>query len=154
MSAEEVANVQPLLDEISRISDENENLKEKLKDAEKIGSTSKLTTTDKEFEELIKILHGIEIKVPENVSGDSDDSRTLYSVFLAAKEPIITGVTNQGGGNKPTSFIYHNVCPKLQIHGLVTNEKVAGVRYRRFTISKKGNDLLAYIERKSILSKE
>ena len=51
----------------------------------------------------------------------------------------------------PDSFLYFNVCPKLQIHGLVENEKVASVQYRRFAITKKGIQFLAYIEKKKVL---
>ena len=154
VSAEEVANVQQLLDEISRIRKENENLKAKLENAEKrIGSPFKLATTDKKFEELIQILQNIEIKVPEKLTGLKDDNRSLYDLFLGTKDSIITGVTNRTEKDDAISFLYHNVCPKLQIHGLVENEKVEGVRYRRFAITKKGNDFLAFIDRKSILSK-
>ena len=49
------------------------------------------------------------------------------------------------------SFLYHNVCPKLQIHGLVENEKVTGVKYRRFAMTKKGTEFLAYLQKQKIL---
>ncbi len=156
VSADEIANTQPLLEEIGRLSKENDHLKEQLISAEKkIGTSPKLTTSDDEFEELVKILESIEITVPEDASGkDKEFTNTLYHLFNSNKDAFITGITNQVDSGEAASFMYHNMCPKLQIHGLVINEKVAGVRWRRFTVTKKGNEFLAYIEKKKVLSKK
>ena len=67
-------------------------------------------------------------------------------------ETLIIGVTNQTQQHDFVYFLYRNVCPKLQIHGLVQNEKVASVRWRRFSVTKKGEEFLAYIERKKLTS--
>ena len=154
VSADEVANVQPLLDEINRLNKENENLNEKLSTAErKIGLSSKPGTSDHDFEELVNLLNAININVPQIISGqETDREDILYNVFIANKERFVTGVDNRASGGDVSSFLYHNICPKLQIHGLVVNEKVASVRWRRFSITKKGIDFLAYIDKKELLS--
>lgn len=66
------------------------------------------------------------------------------------KSNLVTGITNQYGIDDLTSFVYDSICPRLQIHDLVVNEKVASVKYRRFALTKKGQELLAYIERKKL----
>lgn len=154
VSADEVVNTQPLLEEIGRLSKENETLKGKLEKTEKkLGSSPKTTTSDQEFEELIELLSSIKVKVPAELSGEGKEfTNSLYDLFVSNKDGFITGVTNQVAGGGVSSFMYHNLCPKLQIHGLVVNESVTGVRWRRFSSTKKGNDFLAYLERKKLRS--
>ncbi|MEK0363299.1 DUF4062 domain-containing protein [Pseudomonas sp. CBC3] len=154
VSADEVTNTQPLLDEIGRLSKENEMLKEKLNSAEKkIGTSPKTTTSDAEFEELRALLKSIKVSVPGEFSKDGEDfENSLLDLFVSNKDSFITGITNQIDSSEAASFMYHNLCPKLQIHGLVMNEKVAGVRWRRFSVTKRGNDFLAYLERKKLRS--
>ncbi len=155
VSASEITNVQPLIDEVSKLNKENTILREKLENAnKKIGSSPKLTTSDLEFEELIKIFKAIDIKIPAGISGkDEEVNSSLFNIFNSVKELLVVGITNQYGSGEADSFLYNNICPKLQIHGVVINEKVAGVKWRRFSVTKKGMEFLAYMEKKSILSK-
>jgi hypothetical protein len=69
------------------------------------------------------------------------------------KEPLINGVRNSANASSTEIFLYSNICPKLQIHGLIDNEKVTGVQWRRSVVSSFGKEFLAYIER-SILGKK
>lgn len=155
ISAAEVPDTKALIDEVTQLSKqvaelskENATLKEKLMNSKKVSS-------EDEFQELETILRSIQIKVPPSSSGEDEAlDLDLYSLFIQLKEVLITGVTNQSGQHESYSFVYDNVCPKLQIHGLVQNEKVASVRWRRFSITKQGQDFLAYIERKKLLDKK
>lgn len=150
VSAVEVIDTQPLLDEIGRLSKENDDLKEKLKSAEKkVGTAPKIVTSDAEFEELRELLQSIKVTIPGEFTEDGEEfENSLLSLFVSNKDSFITGITNQMDSGEAASFMYHNLCPKLQIHGLVINEKVAGVRWRRFSVTKLGNEFLAYLEKK------
>lgn len=156
VSADEVTSTQPLLDEIGRLSKENDALKEKLKNAErKIGTSPKTTTSDDEFEELKELFESIQITVPGELTEDGEDfENSLYTLFTSNKDSFITGVTNQVDSGEAASFMYHNLCPKLQIHGLVINEKIAGVTWRRYSVTKRGNEFLAYLEKKKLRNKK
>lgn len=156
VSSDEIVNSQSLLDEISRLNKENEELKQKLENAEKkITKPSKSKYDEEEFEELIKILEATEVKIPSSLTGGVEDRvDTLLSLFLGQKEYFVTGVTNKARGTELMSFLYFNVAPKLQIHSLVLNEKVASVMWRRFSITQKGTALLAYIDKKRLLSEK
>jgi len=153
VSSEEVVNSQSLLDEITRLNKENDNLKQKLDNAEqKLAKPSKVKGFEDEFDELIDLLKATEINVPPNISPtDEDYKANLLSLFLGQKETLITGVSNKAGSSDLMSFLYFNVAPKLQIHGLVVNEKVASVMWRRFAITQKGTALLAHLQKKSVL---
>lgn len=152
VSGADVPDSKALVDEISQLSKqvaelskENSVLKEKLMNSKKSGS-------EHEFRDLETVLKSIEIKVPPSAAEQEDGIELdLYTLFIQLKDEIITGVTSQPGQHESYSFVYNNVCPKLQIHGLVQNEKVVGVRWRRFSITKQGQEFLAYIERKKIL---
>jgi len=154
--ADEVTKIKPLIEEIGRLNEENDNLKNKLSSAEKkLGTPSKFTTSDNEFEELIEILNSVDVNIPSRLSGaEKDVENSLFNIFYTNKEAFITGVTNRVGDGDVSSFLYHNIAPKLQIHSLVVNEKVASVVWRRCSVTKKGIELLAYIEKKKIVPKK
>lgn len=154
ISGNEVPDTKGLVDEISKLNAEIADLvKENSQLSKKLSQNTKLSLTE-EFEDLINILKNTEIKIPPNMAdGKENVTKTLYSLFNSTQSNLIRGVTNQVGQHSSVYFLYENVCPKLQIHELVQNEKVPSVRYRRFSITKKGQSLLAYIEKKKI-SKE
>lgn len=154
VSSDEVTNSQSLLDEISALRLENDQLKQDLANAEKKVNRPQKNTHVEDFNELIEILTAIEVKVPANVSSsDSPTNVSLLYIFQQMKDSVITGVTNSYNSTDLESFLYHNVCPKLQVHGLVINEKVASVQWRRFAITQKGTELLAYLDKQSLLAK-
>ena len=148
VSGDEIPDVQGLITEI-------DDLRRKIKDLEKENSqlrSLKSTSSTSDFEELFRVLDNIKVKVPDSVSAqDKEFEMTLFELFNNCKDKLVTGVTNRINISDTDSFLYFNVCPKLQIHGLVENEKVASVQYRRFAITKKGIQFLAYIEKKKVL---
>ncbi|SEP46754.1 DUF4062 domain-containing protein [Pseudomonas sp. Snoq117.2] len=151
VSSDEIVDSQSLVDEISRLTDENNSLRQKLSNAEAKISKPAKTSTSSTLEETLEILKAIEVKIPENLTEDGQERKTtLLEIFKSQKESFITGVTNKANGGAAMSFLYYNVAPKLQIHGLMVNEKVAGVMWRRFSITQKGVELLAYLDKKSL----
>ncbi len=153
VSADEVVNSQSLLDEITRLSEENERLSIKLKNnkASLSASPTKVSTLD-DFEQTIDMLKATDVKIPNSLCDGKNTVMNLYDVFANYKEHFITGVKNQSGIDDTMRFLYFNVGPKLQIHSLVLNEKVADVRWRRFSVTQKGIEFLAYLEKKKLLT--
>ncbi|MGP5372936.1 DUF4062 domain-containing protein [Psychrobacter alimentarius] len=153
ISGNEIPDTKGLVDEIAKL---NNDVKELTKQnsilSNKVGQYTKVTNSS-EFDELEKILNSIEVKIPPNIiDGRENVIQTLFVLFETVQETLVTGVTNQSQQHESVYFLYNNVCPKLQIHGLVQNEKVASVRWRRFSITKKGQDFLAYLEKKKLTS--
>ncbi|MEH6462500.1 MAG: DUF4062 domain-containing protein [Shewanella psychromarinicola] len=153
VSGDEVPDTKGLVDEISKLNSEITALvKENAALSKKVMQAPKIANGE-EFDELTQLLKAIEIKIPPKVAdGKEDVKKSLYDLFNNLHETLITGVTNQVDQHDITYFIYENICPKLQVHGLVKNEKVASVRWRRFSVTKKGQDFLAYIEKKKLIS--
>lgn len=154
VSGNEVPDTKGLVDEIAKLNGEIASLvKENAALTKKLSDNAKLTSAQ-EFEELTNILQNIEIKVPANVTGtDKETEQDLFSLFMKTHEYLVTGVTNQINQHDSVYFLYQNICPKLQVHDLVKNEKVASVRYRRFAITKKGLEFIAYLEKKKLAPK-
>lgn len=153
ISADALEDVKDLHDEIKRLRQENEQLKTTVKHAEqqKPSLTAGLTTPS--FKELCDLLNAIQIKIPEDIT-DTDNGFTLslLQIFVQQKDVLVRGVTNWIDAGKVESFLYHNVCPKLQIYGLTDNEKVPGVRYRRSFVTKQGTAFLSSYEKEQILN--
>ena len=154
VSGNEVPDTKGLVDEIAKLNGEIASLvKENAVLSKNITSNVKLTSSE-EYEDLISVLKKTDIAIPPAVMENNEEgvTQSLYTLFMAKKEILVTGVTNKNGLPAVSTFYYFNICPKLQIHELVQNEKVASVTYRRFAITKKGQELLAYIERKKLVS--
>ncbi|MCH1782773.1 DUF4062 domain-containing protein [Psychrobacter glaciei] len=155
VSSEEVTNSQSLLDEISALRLENEQLKSDLSNAEKKISKPQHEISDDNYDELISILEATEVKIPANLTSDDQDTTiSLLNIFKQTSKSFIVGVSNSRNSSDLDTFLYYNVCPKLQIHGLVINEKVASVQWRRFAITQNGIQLLAYLDKAEFLAKK
>lgn len=153
VQADEVIDTKPLFDEIRKLSDENKELKEAISELEK-RSASESSKKTESFKELREILSEIDIKVPADLANGEETTVDLLSIFYGSRDTLINGVTNQSGSSAAQSFFFFNVCPKLQVHGLVVNEKVAGVRYRRYAVTQLGSAFLADMEKRIILGKK
>jgi len=154
VSANEVVDTTPLFEEITKLSDENRQLKSAIEDLEKNGS-EKPKPSAEPFGELEDVLRAIEVKLPAKVTGGAEEKTlSLLTLFFAAKETFVNGITNKMGMSEADQFFYFNLSPKLQVHGLMENEKVPGVQYRRYAITKLGSEFLAHLERRSVLKKK
>lgn len=145
VQADEIVDTKPLFEEIKKLSEENQQLKMTLAEQEK-KYAARSSRQDNVWE-VAKILESIEVKVPAKINNGEDGTANLFSIFVNNRDAFINGVTNAATANDVTKFFYFNVCPKLQVHGFVENEKVAGVRYRRYAITKAGSALLAEYDR-------
>lgn len=109
---------------------------------------------DRKYAKLLEILRDIELVIPANIAPDSKEAKmTLLDIFVANKDILVAGVTNSYNAGDVEGFYYYSVLPKLQIHELSENEKVAGVKYRRSYVNKEGQKFLAWYERR-ILEKK
>lgn len=152
----QVIDTASLLEEIKRLTTQKGELETQLAELEK--SSRGLAQAEAEqvnLTELTAILKSIEIETrvfnePEDTTPKKFD---LFRLFTVLSDDIVAGVKNNHAANDVELFLYYNVCTKLQIHGLVKNEKVAGVQWRRFNITPLGERLLALIQREELKQK-
>ncbi|VVM88686.1 hypothetical protein PS676_02659 [Pseudomonas fluorescens] len=153
VSGSEIVDSKPLLEEINKLSSENTELKEKIIQLEHrltvVPPPSKVSTG--EFDDLKDTLTNIKISLPKELAeADSDVEISLLHALDVAKDDLVIGITNKVGMSDYERFVFFNICPKLQVHGLVDNEKVAGVQYRRSFVTPLGLRFLAYVEKHKI----
>lgn len=151
--ADEIVDTRPLFEEIRKLSEENRQLKESLAELEKKTPTQ-VFRSDEPNNELSKLLKAIEVKIPANLADGKETKIDLLNLFYANKETFINGVTNAANASEAENFFFFSVCPKLQVHGLMVNERVAGARYRRYAVTKQGSALLAHIDRRVLLESD
>lgn len=148
VSAADVEDTRNLHEEIATLRKENDALKDKLKVATKAVDRKSGFFSETELSELFQLLMNTTIKIPEEVSKGAVETMQLGEIFIANSTILINGVTNAFNSGADETFLYFNVCPKLTMHGLVTNEKVPGAKYRRSFVNEKGLSFLAQIEKR------
>lgn len=158
VSASEIIDTKPLFEEIKKLSDENSELKETIKKLESRPQPIPVKSTgDKaKLSEIVEVLSHLTVNIPSSLSpSDKEEQNNLLDIFYHSRNKLIQGVTNAASNATDLSrFLYFNICPKLQIHGLTENEKVTGVRYRRYFVTKLGLQLLAHIEKEQVALKK
>ncbi|EKN6163822.1 TPA: DUF4062 domain-containing protein [Yersinia enterocolitica] len=151
ISGSEVPDTKGLVDEISRLLQENTALKT---ECEKLTLQINEVRNEKDSSnnELHEILENTKIDVPAGLWKLTDSKKlSLLYLFLFLKKRLINGVTNQPGGSDEVKFMYFTICPLLQIHGLVLNEQVTSARHRRYTTTSIGLSFLAYEDKIKVL---
>ncbi|EJL02022.1 hypothetical protein PflQ2_3557 [Pseudomonas fluorescens Q2-87] len=158
VSASEIVDTKPLFEEIKKLSDENTELKEIIKSLESrpLPAPAKPAGDTEKLSEIAEVLSHLTVTIPATVtSTEKEEENSLLDIFYNTRSKLIQGVTNAASGATDVSrFLYFNICPKLQIHGLTENEKVTGVKYRRYFVTKLGLQLLAHIEKEQVALKK
>lgn len=143
VSADEIVDTHDLAEEIKKLNEENRKLKKEIELKNKRATSSETP----KVKELAELLRKSEIIISPDVSELEESIETnILKLFLAYKNILIGGVTNSAGNGKIISFLYHNICPTLKIHGLMDNEKVTGA-IRRYSVTKEGLKFLAELDR-------
>lgn len=152
ISGRDIVDSSSMVKELEELRSENANFRKRLES--QIALKSNISVED-EMKNLLSILMEIEVVVPGGLSEDKEDTKmSLFDILSGNKDTLVSGVTNSYGAGDVAEFYYHNVFPKLQIHGLSENEKVAGAKYRRSFVSKEGQRFLAWVERRRIEAKK
>lgn len=150
LPASDFEDTKPLHAEIAKLKAQLEVAKSAPTQAKKAQTSSGIMNDD-ETTELVSLFGVIEVTIPDELLPDDDkanNKRDLLSLFVKNSAVLTAGVTNSMQADDVENFLYHSVCPKLMVHGLVDNEKVVGVRYRRSFVNERGRSFLANTERR------
>lgn len=149
----EIPSTAPLLEEIDFLKSQNHELNEKLTSFER--AQANIDSSRKQqyrFEELEELLRKIIVEIPSSIRAVGTPKHlALLELFILYSGHLANGVFNKAGMSSDENFVFYNVCPRLKVHGLVANEKVTGVRYRRYSTTKLGDSFLAYLQKKEVL---
>ena len=156
VSGEEIENIQMLKDEIKRLKDDNTNLMVNSKIENTFAGTGNSSHLDVE-----SVLKGIVVEVPLSLvpvlfkNGVSDGAPyTLYQMAYIVRHALLAGVSNKASSNNNmASFLFFNIFPKLQMHGLSDNESIPDTHYRRSFLNDCGKTFFSDVEKREILKK-
>ncbi|MDB4906346.1 MAG: hypothetical protein JWO05_1130 [Gemmatimonadetes bacterium] len=137
----EVPNVSELNARIEELESENNGLREASS-----GEQVRRNTEDDDFPQLAEDLLHEMVSVPDQLREDGLIPPTLpiASTFWSQRKPLIKGVDNAYNATKMAMFLFDSILPSLTIFGLAESEKVAGVQWRRYALTKRGVRLLNY----------
>jgi hypothetical protein len=138
----------PLFEDIKKLNDENAKLRAKIAELE--SQTVKVANKKHEINELLDILRGTKIEIPSDIAKDGNNDYNLLDIFASLQGRFVTGIVNVGEMSITDKFLFFTAGSKLQIHGLVEYEKVAGKQYRRCIVTPMGAKLLAELEKRKI----
>lgn len=148
--ADEVLNPQQYLDQITALQHEKEALNEEnIKLKKTIGNSPSLD----DFEEIIQIFskENISLQRVKSIEPKFPDQTTLLDAMSVFKNSLIVGAANNINCTEIDKFIFYDLAPQLQIHGLMRLEQLTpDSTARRFIITEKGQKLLAYMAKKGI----
>jgi len=141
-----------LIEQLATLNAENIKLRETVsQQADKISkSKSKAEENDNDFIELMDVLKKITVKPPKLNSANStlnSKDCSLLDLAYGLKDILMFGVTNKSTISDYEKYICFTVCPKLQTYELVHSEKVPGVQWHRYSITKKGQQFFAFYEK-------
>lgn len=154
VSASEIQDSKSLISNFNSLSEENIKLKQQIVNLEKrLGGLSKGLNNDNSFDELRVLLS--KIKIETNVLDKKKSPKTydILNLFYFGKLRFLNGITNSPNTDALNFMLYQQVCPTLEIHGLVVRERVLNQSYRIFKLTKLGLDLLAYLDKFKYLNK-
>ncbi len=156
---DEATDVKPFLEEINNLKKDNQKLEDELRNKGvtlSAKTSSKSPMKSQEYDELIQILD--KIKVETNLFNEEGQDKPrefkLIDLFYLLRDKLTTGSTNKYNASKFDNFLFFNVFPKLETHSLAKKEKVAGVQWKRYELSSKGLELIAYLDKKKYSTAE
>ena len=151
----EVPDTRPLLAEITRLTKLATMLEKAKKSAEvKLAKVKSFDARDDEFAVLQKLLMeeiGTTDGHPVEEGKDTTKLPILKFLYLGCDD-FAAGIENVLNMKSWDNFLFWNIAPKLQVHGLIVFNKVPGVRYRRCEFTEKGQAFVSYLKRSGVFS--
>jgi len=148
--ADEAPNPQQYLDQITSLQNEKEELRKENTRLKKVKTNGH---DAEDFDELLKVLESEKISLArlQKENEKFPDETSLLRGFKGFKRDIIIGVVNNGFITTQGQFVFYDLAPLLQIHGLMRIEKATNSgTAQRAIITEKGQNLLAYIAKQKI----
>lgn len=145
IKANQGLNPKPYLDQITALQHEKDALN---KEIVKLKKSAPKTQDVQDFDDILRIFENenISLKRLQEDGSKIPDKITLLKAFDIFKESLIVGATNSASSGTQDTFIFYDLAPKLQIHGLMRLEKTMNSSaVRRYIITDKGLSLLAYM---------
>ena len=135
-----LSNYEFMLRRVAELERENAELrsrKQKESIAREAGSSGR---AGEAWEGLYRVLKGARVSY---LAEGKEQVRSVLSWFYYFRDSFVAGIENRPEAKETEVFLFSKVAPTLVIHGLVQDERVMGVPWRRLRTTKLGNEFLA-----------
>lgn len=156
VSGKEISESSVLIEQISKLTRENEELKSKVEMLKASNNpvtevTEPLGTND-DFDKLCKIFEGTKLTIPEKLSETSQAfDTTVMRLILMYRGTLLSGVSS--GSTGFTAYLVRNVCTLMMVHGLLKTTPILENRFLRYELTEKGASFFSYMDMKKISGK-
>jgi hypothetical protein len=148
VSGAEVPDTKALVDRVSQLTEENKRLASEINSLQqRIASVTEHAGHEPTFDEIAHALGNTQISIPSEIRGeDWPETATPLRLLTVFGDRLLVGINNNLSASNLDLFLYHKVMPKLQLYDLADTDKVAGMAWRRFALTKKGARFLRYAQ--------
>ncbi|MFY3744881.1 DUF4062 domain-containing protein [Anaeromyxobacter sp. Red801] len=144
VSAAEVSQPKPLIEEIGRLTRENGMMRAERDEAVKKLAAAEAKGGVVDGKTVRETLRNTKIEVPADVNGGKRETHNLFAVFVSVAHLFETGsVCNPYGISATQRFLFFEVAPKLAPFGLVERRKATGGKYDEFALTPAGREMAA-----------
>lgn len=144
--ADEVLNPKQYLDQITALQKEKEQLNKENTKLKNQASAS--STVEADFDQIINIFSKEKVSL-RRVKTDENkypEETSILQAIEAFRDNLVIGTDNSGNATSLDLFIFYDLAPKLQIHGLMQIEKITNTgTARRVIATEKGKSFLVYL---------
>lgn len=145
VSGRDVPDTNGMISEISKL---NEELSDLRKENDRLRITTKRNGNDKAtFEQIQKLLAKMEVSfLKDDYNLPNDINSTALGILVFYKSYFIRGIMEGTTVTRMLDNVLLKLFPVYMTHGLAEMEKVTGIARRRYILSQKGLDFLAYLD--------
>ncbi|MEN4602403.1 DUF4062 domain-containing protein [Pantoea agglomerans] len=145
VSGREIPDSTFLIDQVSRLTKENEDLKNQIALASSqsldMGELTEEKTSSSQNEEFIKTMQIFEksaLSLSKEISGTEEAVKSnVLRLMVAYRGTLLTGLST-AANTAVKSFLVRNVCTAMQIHGLMKTRPIMEGRFLAFELTDKG----------------
>lgn len=157
VSGREIPDSTFLIEQVSRLTKENEDLRSQITLASSqsldMGGLTEVKTGSSQNEEFIKMMQIFESSVltlSKEVSGTGEAVKSnVLRLMVIYRGTILTGLSTTA--NAPIkAFLVRNVCTAMQIHGLMKTRPILEGRYLSFELTDKGAAFYKFMDEMKI----
>ncbi|WP_313141864.1 DUF4062 domain-containing protein [Leclercia sp.] len=149
VSGKEISESSVLIDQISKLTKENENLKSEIELLRAARLPEIMAVEDKpsyeEFSKIYKLFENTQLTIPTKLSETPEPVKTTaMRLILMYRGKILSGL--RSNATDFTGFLVRNVCTLMMVHGLLKTTPIMENRYLRYELTEKGAAFFSYID--------
>lgn len=153
VSGKEISESSVLIEQLSKVTKENEDLKSEIELLKASAAASNdnpaVNNGAEDFERLYRLFENTQLTIPATISGTNEPIKTTaMRLILMYRGSLLSGLHT--GAVDFNGFLVRNVCTLMMVHGLMKTSPILENRFLRYELTDKGAAFFASIDLKEI----